>query len=106
MTNEFEHYEKEFDDQVYEDDYYEENFDEEELVDDDDREFEEKEEVEEEEEGEGSGSGEQKKIHVSYACEDCDYRWDDIIIKKGTFDDEEETDAICPMCGSLNVDQI
>ena len=44
-----------------------------------------------------------KKVTVSYACEECDYRWDDIIIKKKSVLEEEEIDVICPMCGSMNV---
>ncbi|OHD65527.1 MAG: hypothetical protein A2176_14025 [Spirochaetes bacterium RBG_13_51_14] len=46
---------------------------------------------------------EDKKINVSYACEECDYRWDDIIIRKKAAIEEEEPDIICPMCGSMNV---
>ena len=88
--------EREFDDQVYEDEYYEENYDEEELedeehlVDDEDEEWTE------------------KKIHLSFACEECDYRWDDVIVKnKDDIDSEsEDADVICPMCGSMNISQI
>jgi len=47
---------------------------------------------------------EQEAIQVSYACEDCDYRWE------VTFEDEEEEalDEIqyCPMCGTANTTQI
>lgn len=89
--------ERDYDDEVYEDDYYEENYTEEELsdsedyFDDDDDEF-------ADEDGE-------RKIHISYACEDCDYRWDDIIIKKKRDVEEEDydRDITCPMCGSINV---
>ena len=115
------HYEKDYDDEVYEDDYYDKNYDEEELgeehdlIEDETREFvsdEEEEEDEEEEfeddlidEEESSDWESEKKIAVSFACEDCDYRWDDLIIKKdGELDEEaEEIDVICPMCGSMNV---
>lgn len=120
------YHEKDYDDEVYEDDYYEEHYDEEELEDDaelirdDDAGYtnelveeedlieEEEEEAEEglEDEDEAEGSWESdKRITVSFACEECDYRWDDVIIKKkgNLEDEEEEIDAICPMCGSMNV---
>lgn len=62
-------------------------FDEEEYEEDD---FEEDEEDEEEE------------YYISYACEDCDYRWEVLV------EDDEEIDAVqyCPMCGSANTTQI
>ena len=48
-----------------------------------------------------------RKVEVSYACEDCDYRWEDVIIKKkNRLEDDEEIDVICPMCGSTNITQI
>ena len=39
---------------------------------------------------------------VSFACEDCDYRWE------ATFESEEEAEEvqICPMCGTSNTTQI
>jgi Zn finger protein HypA/HybF involved in hydrogenase expression len=64
-------------------------------------------EVEAEEEEEvpeiGWDEEDQKKITVSYACDECDYRWDDVIIRKKDVIEEEEPDIICPMCGSMNV---
>lgn len=88
------HLEKDLDDEVYEDDYYDENYDEEELEDLDDS-F---------DDDDDSGEGGERKVHISYACEDCDYRWDEVIIrKKHDFDDELEADVICPMCGSINI---
>jgi len=88
---------KEFDDQVYEDEYYKENYDEEELKEDDNA-----------DEDHEDDSEHEQKIHVSFACEECDYRWDDVVIKiKGNLEDEQdEFDAACPMCGALNVSQI
>jgi DNA-directed RNA polymerase subunit RPC12/RpoP len=118
MSNDY--HEKDFDDEVYEDDYYEKHYDEEELEDSADHL--EEEEIEEEEEEEKDPEVEkevkvgdeaeepdelewdedEKKITVSYACDECDYRWDDLVIrKKGEI--EEELDIICPMCGSMNV---
>jgi len=101
MKNDFEHYEKEFDDQVYEDEFYEENFDEEELSN-------------EEELGDNDmlDSGDldddfgERKVHMSYACEDCDYRWEEVFVKTEAFEDEDEQEILCPMCGSLHVEQI
>ncbi len=96
MANE--HPEKDFEDEVYEDEYYEEHYEEEELVDDS---------VEELELEEGDWENE-KKVSLSFACEDCDYRWDDVVIKRKTDIDVEDdySDMICPMCGSMNVTQI
>ena len=103
MSNEYENFEKEYDDQVYEDEYYEENYDEEELVDDDDM-------FDDDGMASDEGGKNSKKVNLSFACEDCDYRWDDVITKmKGNLEDEGEgefLDAVCPMCGSVNVEQI
>lgn len=94
MPNDFE---KEFDDEVYEDDFYEETFDDEELLEDEMQEEEliEEDEIEEEE----------KHIAVILACDDCDYRWEDVIVKRKD-EDLEDLEIICPMCGSTNVTQI
>ena len=60
--------------------------------------FEDEEDVNEEDEVEAV------EVVVSYACEDCDYRWE------VTFEDEEDQaiDDVqyCPMCGSANTTQI
>ena len=43
------------------------------------------------------------EVVISYACEDCDYRWEI------TAEDEEEVYEeiqYCPMCGSANSTQI
>jgi len=95
MTNDF--HEKDFEDEVYEDDYYEEHYDEEELEEDDDL-----------EEEDDDDRDDEVHVTISYACEECDYRWDDIIVKrKGNLEDEEEElEITCPMCGSMNVTQI
>lgn len=91
-------FEKEFEDEVYEDEYYDEHYDEEEL--EDDAELVEEDEVDDE-------VDDDKKIHLSFACEDCDYRWDDIILKDKDIEDEEiDIEVICPMCGSVNITQI
>lgn len=95
MKKDPEKYEGEFDDQVYEDEFYEDNFDEEDLTDDEDF---------DDEDGEDDYDG--KKLHVSYACEDCDYRWDDVVVSSSDFDDVDEREVLCPMCGSLHVEQI
>lgn len=45
-----------------------------------------------------------ESVILSYACEDCDYRWET------TFESEEDAEIdelqICPMCGSSNTTQI
>ncbi len=113
-------YERDYDDEVYEDEYYEEHFDEE-LIDEeavvDEDEFEDEEAADDDEDSEREVDEEndeedpvaaresERKIEVSYACEDCDYRWEDVIIKrKEVLDDyDDEHDIICPMCGSVNI---
>jgi hypothetical protein len=124
------YHEKDYDDEVYEDDYYEEHYEEEELEDEselleedeedkkivdeetaeeaaDEPEDEADVEVEAEAEAEAKEPSwdeeDQKKITVSYACDECDYRWDDVIIRKKDVIEDEEFDIICPMCGSMNV---
>lgn len=116
MGNDFE---RDYEDEVYEDEYYEEHFEEEELIDDEELVKEEEKDIiadteeetevlsEEEDVGEWDEDKEEQKIDVSYACEDCDYRWEDVIIKKKTrLDEEEEPEVVCPMCGSTNITQI
>lgn len=58
------------------------------------------EETEEYDDDEDTGG---REIAVSYACEDCDYRWE-IYLE----DDDEDLDEAqyCPMCGSANTSQI
>ncbi len=102
MTQDSDNMEKEYDDQVYEDEYYEENYDEEELEED---------EKIKDDDSDDDDEVEEKHIHLSFACEDCDYRWDDVIvkIKGGNLEDEGDddySDVACPMCGSMNVEQI
>lgn len=103
--------EKEFDDEVYEDEFYEENFDEEELVDeeeglvkdfDDDDDDELVHELDDDDEWDSKAT---RRIETSYACEDCDYRWENVIVKRKTDIEEEidDLDIICPMCGSMNI---
>ena len=48
------------------------------------------------EEDDEKPSRRERKVHISYACEDCDYRWDDIIIKKrDEIEDDLDRDVIC-----------
>jgi DNA-directed RNA polymerase subunit M/transcription elongation factor TFIIS len=115
MANDY--HEKDFNDEVYEDDFYEKHYkgddleaasghlDDEELRDEDlgeDEKAEEEDDREIEEFDELDWEDEEKKITVSYACDECDYRWDDIVVRKKG-EAEEESDIICPMCGSMNV---
>ncbi len=54
-------------------------------------------------EDEDTETEEQEEVIVSYACEECDYRWE------ATFEDDEQAESdnpYCPMCGSSNVTQI
>jgi len=39
--------------------------------------------------------------HISFVCEDCDYRWEEA--SEGEVDSDT---IVCPMCGSLNVTQL
>jgi rubrerythrin len=91
--------EKDFNDEVYEDSFYGE---EEELTDE-----EEKEEKDEDVSSEEVDDVEEVKFDLSFACDDCDYRWDDVIVRRqGEFEEGEDVDVACPMCGSMNVTQI
>lgn len=90
--------EKDYDDEVYEDDYYDEHYNEEELYDSEDR-------LDDDDDDYGDSDNE-RKVNISYACEECDYRWDDVIVKRKDNideDDDYETGTLCPMCGSVNV---
>ncbi len=52
--------------------------------------------------------GETKTSSISYACEDCDYRWDATVETYNVinqYSDEGSTEY-CPMCGSFNTLQI
>lgn len=49
------------------------------------------------------GVGGEREIAVSYACEDCDYRWEVYLEEE---DDEMDDTQYCPMCGSANTSQI
>ncbi|MBS0618040.1 MAG: hypothetical protein JSR44_07615 [Spirochaetes bacterium] len=49
------------------------------------------------------GVGGEREIAVSYACEDCDYRWEVYFEEE---DDELDDTQYCPMCGSANTTQI
>jgi hypothetical protein len=93
--------ERDFNDEVYEDSFYGE---EEELTDDDDNEVGRElvsDDVQEESEID------EVKFDLSFACDDCDYRWDDTIIRRrDEFEEGQDIDVACPMCGSMNVTQI
>lgn len=49
------------------------------------------------------GVGGEREIAISYACEDCDYRWEVYLEEE---DDELDDTQYCPMCGSANTSQI
>lgn len=66
---------------------------------DDDDETDDFDEDEEDEEGVGG----EREIAISYACEDCDYRWEVYLEEE---DDELDDTQYCPMCGSANTSQI
>jgi hypothetical protein len=103
MSNELE---KDLNDEVYEDSFY----DNEEELDEDEEEEETSEVIVETKEAEAEDDevddGE-TRIAMSFACDDCDYRWDDVIIRaKDNFNEDDDYSATCPMCGSMNVSQI
>lgn len=54
------------------------------------------------EEEDDEGAGGEHEIAVSYACEDCDYRWEIYVEEEDEMDDTQ----YCPMCGSANTSQI
>ena len=71
------------------------------AADDDDEDEEERQGgLDDDEEG---GVGGEREIAVSYACEDCDYRWEVYLEEE---DDELDDTQYCPMCGSANTSQI
>jgi hypothetical protein len=95
MSNELE---KDLNDEVYEDSFYD---NEEELGDEEEK------VVEVQHDDDDAVDDSESRIAVSFACEDCDYRWDDVIMKsKDNLDDDDDITATCPMCGSMNVSQI
>lgn len=66
---------------------------------DDDDEFDDDEDEDEEEE-------EVNEIVISFACEDCDYRWEVVVEENEEEEEDYEESHYCPMCGSSNVTQI
>lgn len=87
--------------------FYEDNSNGEENGNDYYDEIEHEEEKDEDEEKELSDEdGEDTRVHLSFACDDCDYRWDDIIIGNKEKIEREEFDLACPMCGSIAITQI
>lgn len=44
---------------------------------------------------------EEEYVVLSFACEDCDYRWE-VTVE----DEDQEEIQYCPMCGSSNTTQI
>jgi len=109
MAREKGYFEKDFEDRVYDEDYYGDNYAEE-LADDDlDEDFEDEEEDEKEKDSEDDDEEtEGRRVHLIFACEDCDYRWDDYVVSYGDSlsESEDYDDVACPMCGSANVEQI
>lgn len=83
--------EKDLNDEVYEDSFY-----------DNEEELREEDGVSEDDAG---SDDEDSRISMSFACDDCDYRWDDVITKSND-EDDDDISATCPMCGSMNVTQI
>ena len=71
------------------------------LASDDDDEDEDKEDGLDDDDEEGVGG--EREIAISYACEDCDYRWEVYLEEE---DDELDDTQYCPMCGSANTSQI
>ena len=92
-------FEKEFDDEVYEDEFYDDEAGAE-LV---DEEADDTDETDDKGEKGDDWDKEEKRVDVSFACEECDYRWDDVIFKSDDEYEAEEIDIVCPMCGTTNV---
>jgi hypothetical protein len=86
------------------------NFNEEEALDGGDDYYEDdvedEEEETEDEETDGEGKDDETRVHLSFACDDCDYRWDDVIVGNKEKIEREEFDMACPMCGSMAITQI
>lgn len=51
--------------------------------------------------GEEDDEAEEDLEDVSFVCEDCDYRWEDV-----SAEEVETGTIVCPMCGSVNVTQL
>ena len=89
--------------------FYEDNFNEDDPIERDDDYYELEDEEEKEELGEKeteSDDDEETRAHLSFACDDCDYRWDDVIVGNKDKIEREEFDLACPMCGSVSITQI
>ena len=97
--------EYEYDDKVYEDGYYEENLDEEELK-DSDEEIEEEGDFDKWSDDDDENDDAEVKVTLSYVCEDCDYRWEEVVTKRKDMINEDDPEPACMMCGSVSVSQI
>lgn len=87
---------------------YDEGFNEEDLLDGKDEYLDDADEEDEEsnEEKSDEEDEDEARVHISFACEDCDYRWDDVIVGNKDKIEREEFDIACPMCGSVVITQI
>jgi len=47
-----------------------------------------------------------RQVMASYACEECDYRWDVMEENREYSGEDYAEDTVCPMCGSTYVTQI
>ena len=114
MSHDKGYFEKEYDDHVYEDDYYSENYEEEladDDYDDDEEEYDAKSKGENDDDDEDKDEDDEdegRRVHLIFACDDCDYRWDDHVVSYGhnLSESEDFDDVACPMCGSVNVEQL
>ncbi len=92
--------------------FYNDNFNEEELLEggddyyDKESEEESEDELDEKEEEDEEEKDDETRVHLSFACDDCDYRWDDVIVGNKEKIEREEFDMACPMCGSVAITQI
>lgn len=94
--------ERDFNDEVYEDSFY---GDDEELTDEEDNQV--GKEMASSDDDLVESDIEEVKFDLSFACDDCDYRWDDTIVRRqDEFEEGQDVDVACPMCGSSNVTQI
>ncbi|MBN2039474.1 MAG: hypothetical protein JW864_05500 [Spirochaetes bacterium] len=85
---------------------YDEGYNEEDLLESGSEYLEASDEDDELEDENAEEDEDETRVHISFACEDCDYRWDDVVVGNKDKIEREEFDIACPMCGSVAITQI